>query len=167
MRATGPASPVARACWTDCHHRITDAVHDHAGSFADGRTQRVSRPTAVVRGDRQGLALRARGGTAGEDDVGSAEHQQSPARPEGDASPGDHCLVGKGRRPAAVGLRGSNPVRCCSAVRGCSGGPPVTCDPRSPSVTARARPGPAVPDAKRTQRGPGGPAPQRGPYSHA
>jgi hypothetical protein len=51
-------------------------------------------------------------------------------------------------------MRGSNPVRCCSAVRGRSGGPPVTCDPHSPTVTARARRGPAVPDAMRTERGP-------------
>jgi hypothetical protein len=36
-----------------------------------------------------------------------------------------------------------------------------------PVGTARARRRPAVPDAMRTQRGPGGPAPQRGPYSHA
>jgi hypothetical protein len=51
-------------------------------------------------------------------------------------------------------MRGSNPVPCCSAVRGRSGGPPVTCDPHSPTVTARARRGPAVPDAMRTERGP-------------
>jgi hypothetical protein len=38
--------------------------------------------------------------------------------------------------------------------RGCSDGPPVTCDPDSPTVTARARRGSAVADAGRTQRGP-------------
>jgi hypothetical protein len=40
-------------------------------------------------------------------------------------------------------------------VRGYSDGLPMTCDPFSPTVTARARPGPAVPGAVRTQRGPG------------
>jgi hypothetical protein len=66
------------------------------------------------------------------------------------------CLVGKGRRPtAAVGVRGSNPVRCCFAVRGRRVEPPVTCDRYSPIVTARAHAGPPVPGAVRTQRGPG------------
>ena len=50
-------------------------------------------------------------------------------------------------------LRGSNPVQRCSAIRGQSAGPPVTCDSHSPSMTARARRGPAVPDAVRTQHG--------------
>jgi hypothetical protein len=62
-----------------------------------------------------------------------------------------------GRRPVEQdwsGLRGSNPVQCFSAVQGRSGGPPMTCDPHSPTMTARARRGPAVPDAMRTQRGP-------------
>jgi hypothetical protein len=52
-------------------------------------------------------------------------------------------------------MRASNPVQRCSAGRGRSGGPPLTWDPHSPSMTARARPGPALPDAVRTQRGPG------------
>jgi hypothetical protein len=66
---------------------------------------------------------------------------------------GDACLVGKGGRPAAVGLRGSNPVQCCFLIRGRSGGRPVTCDLYSPTVTARARQGPAVLGAVRTRRG--------------
>jgi hypothetical protein len=52
-------------------------------------------------------------------------------------------------------LRGANPERCCFAVRGRGRGLPVTCDPDSPTVTARARRGPPVPDAVRTQHGPG------------
>jgi hypothetical protein len=68
-------------------------------------------------------------------------------------------LVGAGRSQDRPGprqrLRGSNPAQCCSAVRGRSGGPPLTCDPHSPIVPARARRGPAVPDAARTQHGPG------------
>jgi hypothetical protein len=62
-----------------------------------------------------------------------------------------------GRRPVEQdwsGLRGSNPVQCSSAVRGRSGGPPATCDLLWPGMTARARRGPAVPGAVRTQRGP-------------
>jgi hypothetical protein len=51
-------------------------------------------------------------------------------------------------------LRGSNPVQCCFLIGGRSGGRPVTCDPYSPTVTARARRGPAVLGAVRTQRGP-------------
>jgi hypothetical protein len=51
-------------------------------------------------------------------------------------------------------MRGSNPVRCCSAVRGRSRGRPVACDPYWPTVTARAHRGPAVPGAVRTQCGP-------------
>jgi hypothetical protein len=51
-------------------------------------------------------------------------------------------------------LRGSNPSPGCYADRGWSGGPPVTCDPHSPSVTAPARWRPAVPHAVRTQHGP-------------
>jgi hypothetical protein len=52
-------------------------------------------------------------------------------------------------------LTAANPVRRCFAVRCRSGGPPMTCDSYSPTVTARGRRGPAVPDAARTQHGPG------------
>jgi hypothetical protein len=51
--------------------------------------------------------------------------------------------------------RDSNPAPCCFAIRGRGGGCRVTCDACSPAVTARARREPAVPDAARTQRGPG------------
>jgi hypothetical protein len=68
---------------------------------------------------------------------------------------GDACLVGKGGRPAAVGLRGSNPAPSCFAGQGRSGECRVTCGSRMPAVTDRARRGPAVPDAVRTQHGPG------------
>jgi len=51
--------------------------------------------------------------------------------------------------------RGSNPAPGCFTVRGHDGGCRVTCDSGSPDVTARARRGPAVTDAVRTQRGPG------------
>jgi hypothetical protein len=58
-----------------------------------------------------------------------------------------------GRRPVEQdwsGLRGSNPAPGCFAVRGRDGGRPLTCDPDSPTLTARARRGPAVLDAVRT-----------------
>ena len=70
-----------------------------------------------------------------------------------------------GARP--LGRWDSNPAPRCFALRGRSGGCRVTCDSRSPGVTARARPGPAVPDAMRTQRGPlgfGPPATDRPDY---
>ena len=63
------------------------------------------------------------------------------------------------------GLRGSNPVRCCFAVRRRSDGLPVTCDPYSPTVTAGAHRGPAVADAVRTQRGPSGGQDRAMPYA--
>jgi hypothetical protein len=50
--------------------------------------------------------------------------------------------------------RGSNPAPCCFAVRGRSGECRATSDSGMPAVTARARRGPAVSDAVRTQRGP-------------
>jgi hypothetical protein len=52
-----------------------------------------------------------------------------------------------GRRPVEQdwsGLRGSNPAPGCFAVRGRDGGRPLTCDPDPPTLTARARRGPAV-----------------------
>jgi hypothetical protein len=55
---------------------------------------------------------------------------------------------------SADGLRGSNPVPCCFAVRGRDGRRPLTCDADLPMLTARARRGPVVPDAVRTQHGP-------------
>ena len=62
---------------------------------------------------------------------------------------------GSRRRGAAASKWDSNPAPGCFAVRGRSGGPPVTCDSDLPTVTARARQEPAVSDAVRTQRGPG------------
>jgi len=61
----------------------------------------------------------------------------------------------------------SNPPPPCfiSHAPGRAGAP--SCGLFLPVVTARARRRPAVPDGMRTQRVPGGPAPQRGPYSHA
>jgi hypothetical protein len=49
----------------------------------------------------------------------------------------------------------SNPAPGCFAVQGRDGERPLTCDAGSPTLTASARRGPAVPDAVRTQRGPG------------
>jgi hypothetical protein len=53
------------------------------------------------------------------------------------------------------GMRGSNPVPCCFALCGRSIAGFVTCDSELPTVTARACREPAVPDAARTQHGPG------------
>jgi hypothetical protein len=50
--------------------------------------------------------------------------------------------------------RGSNPAPWYVASRGRSRRWPATCNSRIPSMTTRARRGPAVPDAARTQRGP-------------
>jgi hypothetical protein len=55
---------------------------------------------------------------------------------------------------AAPWVRGSNPAPGCFAVRGRDGGRSLTCDADSPMLTARARRGPAVTDAVRTQHGP-------------
>ena len=74
-----------------------------------------------------------------------------PARTTGSA-------VGEaaGQRAGGGCRRGDlNPAPGYSAVRGRSGECLVTCDSRSPTPPARARRGPAVPDAVRTQRGPG------------
>jgi hypothetical protein len=49
----------------------------------------------------------------------------------------------------------SNPAPRCCPVQGRDGERPLTCDADSPMVTARARRGPAVPDAARIQCGPG------------
>jgi hypothetical protein len=49
---------------------------------------------------------------------------------------------------------GSNPAPGCFAVRGRDGGRSLICDADSPMLTARARRGPAVTDAVRTQHGP-------------
>jgi hypothetical protein len=56
-------------------------------------------------------------------------------------------------------LRGSNPGPGCFAVQGCDGERPLTCDADSPTLPARARRGPAVPDAARTQHGAARPHP--------
>jgi hypothetical protein len=48
------------------------------------------------------------------------------------------------------GRWGSNPAPGCFAVQGRGGERTVTCDSYSPTVTAGARQGPAVPDAVRT-----------------
>src|SRR5215217_4934965 len=65
----------------------------------------------------------------------------------------DTSLIGKGADAAAVRWD-SNPAPGYIAVRGRSGECHVTCDSRSPPLTAHARRGPAVSDAPRTQRGP-------------
>jgi hypothetical protein len=69
--------------------------------------------------------------------------------PAGPITPGVLKLVRGG-----WGRRDSNPAPGCFAVRGRDGEGPLTCDPDSPTLTARARRGPAVPDAVRTQHGP-------------
>jgi hypothetical protein len=56
---------------------------------------------------------------------------------------------------SASNLRGSNPVPPCFAVRGSRDECRVTCDSRTPAVTASVRLRPPLPDAVRTQRGPG------------
>ena len=58
------------------------------------------------------------------------------------------------QRLARCRRRGSNPAPRCFASPRRGGGRSVTCDSELPTVTARARRGPAVPDAVRTQRGP-------------
>jgi hypothetical protein len=67
--------------------------------------------------------------------------------------PGGCAVVSVGVDPGRR-RRGSNPVPCWFGVRGRGGECHVTCVFHSPSVTARARRGPAVSDAVRTQRGP-------------
>jgi hypothetical protein len=69
---------------------------------------------------------------------------------------GDHLPRWQGDRLAAAWVRGSNPPSPRSSVRGRRCECPLTWDSCIPAVTARARPGPAVSDAVRTQRGPGG-----------
>jgi hypothetical protein len=79
----------------------------------------------------------------------------APARAQVRPVLGDHLPRGQAAKGgAAVVGWDSNPAPPCFAGRGRSGGRRVTCDSRSPGVTARARPGPAVPGAVRTQRGP-------------
>jgi hypothetical protein len=101
--------------------------------------------------------------------------------PAGSCRPGTPARVKGGRRPSRAmratastlevgwGSRGSlllgrqnrgwrwdsNPAPACFAVQGRSTECLVTCDSSIPAVTARARQGPAVPDAVRTQHGPG------------
>ena len=82
--------------------------------------------------------------------------QQSPAQVMGEPPRPATCLVRKGQHAhAGRWVRDSNPAPGCFAVQGRGGGCLVTCDCRSPTVTARDHRGPAVPDAVRTQRGPG------------
>ena len=124
--------------------------------------QRVSRPTAVVREGPSGV------GATGTRSVWPARttlaqpsinYYQLDRRVR--PVPSDYRLVGKGRRPAAVGLRGSNPAPGYSVASGQGGEGHVTCDSRSPKLTARARREPGVPNLMRTQRGPGVSGPVR------
>jgi hypothetical protein len=121
---------------------------------SDPTGRREHAPTLVVRWSGHGR------GTAGEDEHGSGwqrwHHVGGRVRP----LLGDACLVGKGCWPAAAVRWDSNPAPACFAGRGGSGGCRVTCDSRSPGVTARARPGPAVPGGVRTQCGPRGAGPR-------
>jgi hypothetical protein len=91
----------------------------------------------------------------------------APARLLGEARPSATPASLQG--PPARGRVGwdSKPLPRRFHRRGYRGEGAVACGFFLPAVTARARPRPAVPDAMRTQRGPGGPAPQRRPYSHA
>ena len=81
------------------------------------------------------------------------------ARPEADCLPRVSqldCLTSRYLQRQAMRWRwDSNPAPGCFAVPGRDGERPLTCDADSPTLTARARRGPAVPDAVRTQHGPG------------
>jgi hypothetical protein len=110
------------------------------------------------------VSARARGCPA---DSEASRPQRGPAWPHclvrlasryerGEARPGR--LRSRRQGPQARGSvwgEGFDPVQCCFAVRDDRGGPPLTCDPHLPGMTARARRVPAVPDAARTQHGPG------------
>ena len=108
-------------------------------------------------GDRRLPVLRARGGHGrrGRTRAGGLQPWSPPER-VGVAQPGDTSLGWHG--PPARGsywVRGSNPAPGCFAVQANNGEWPEACDADSPTLTARARRGPAVPDAVRTQHGPG------------
>jgi hypothetical protein len=68
--------------------------------------------------------------------------------------PGAACLVGKGRRPTAAVGWDSKPLPCCFGGRGLGREGTVACGFLVPIMTARARGGPPLPDAVRTQHGP-------------
>jgi hypothetical protein len=84
--------------------------------------------------------------------------ERPTAPPANDGSPKIHNR-GSGLSPISREITGrrrwdSNPAPSCFAVRGRDGGRSLTCDADSPMLTARARRGPAVTDAVRTQHGP-------------
>jgi hypothetical protein len=124
---------------------------------ADGAAHALSRPTAVDReepldadatGTRRARPVRTKLAQAWRDG-----HQLDRRVT---IILGDHLPRWQGPQTHGSGwVRGSNPVPGCFAVRGRSGGWPVTCDCDLPTVTARARREPAVADAMRTQHGPG------------
>jgi hypothetical protein len=94
-------------------------------------------------------------GKAGEDEAGPVSRRWPQAQPEVETRPGrPACFVGKGGRPAAVGLRSSNPPPQYRSGRGPGREDALACGSSMPVVTAHVRRQPAVPDAVRTQRGP-------------
>jgi hypothetical protein len=95
-------------------------------------------------------------GTAGEDNVHGAWQCRHQLDRKVGLDPGDACVVGKGRRPAAEITWGSNPPSCHSAPRGSARECTVTCDSCMPAVTVRAHQRLAVPGAVRIQHGPSG-----------
>jgi hypothetical protein len=91
---------------------------------------------------------RASDGTAAEHDRGQAPSSDgSGMRPA-------HGLAGTWRQLERSRRGDLNPPSPCCAYRGPGRGGALTCRSPQPVVTAPARPGPAVPDAARTQRGP-------------
>ena len=130
-------------------------VSRHAAPTAQARPH--PRPSAVDRG-RPSVAgaTGTRRARPARTNPARALQPWSPPEPEGEAHPGDTSLRWQG--PQARGsywVRGSNPAPGCFAVQANNGEWPVACDADSLTLTARARRGPAVPDAVRTQHGPG------------
>jgi hypothetical protein len=154
-----------------------------------GRAERTSRPRAgpADRGTARpvrGAARRrpGRGARAGGQDRAvhpGGWHQDLGPHAVGAAAPAARLRPTPGRLPrppAEPSRRGiANPVDCGRlwhgaggirtrrhanfALQGRGGGPSMTCAFLSPTVTARARRGPAVSGVVRTQRGPAGPHP--------
>jgi hypothetical protein len=114
------------------------------------------RPLLTVR-DRQMPTLRARGGHGRRGRPWlRGGRQRSQAEPEGEARPRRPLgSLARAVGPAAAGgVRGSKPPPSCSSGRGPGHEGTATCGSFRPVVTGRARRGPAVPDATRTQHGP-------------
>jgi hypothetical protein len=165
-----------RPCWWWGQIRTGDlplAKPDRAGSLPAERVNGAGRGRpGAVRGCPLGTGRDCckwhGSGTTDEDDVPRAWRRRNQLDRRVRPDPGDACLVAKGPSgPAAADGWDSNPLPRRFNRRGYRGEGAVACGFFLPAVTARVQPEPAVPDAMRTQRGPGGPAPQRGPYSPA